>query len=362
MVIAFEAGAGYKGKIYFSAMNMNGLFSFDPYTKTTELLSVFEKEKVSNWLHCQAFLCQDTMWLIPMRADYIAFVNLETKKIEYCDFQLTDHTGEDKPYYAASAIGDELYLFPYKSDEVLKIDMLSHEISVICCVSKELRDTMRDIFIYDGKMGVIDTDGEVRAEIRLDSGRVEKYEKKGNGNEGGYLSALQREEGALMIPFFASQMKKLSFLNGSIERRALTDNGLSLYRGVNVGNYAVLYPAGSYRKFARVEWDTLQMKLIDGKLKDGNNYVMAPGGWFEMQTVPADEGWWASSTDGFLLEFGVDGEVKGVYHAEADLQQLKKELECAYREAGVGMAFDVAGVTETETLGLEELIWFLKDE
>lgn len=361
MVIAFEAGVRYKGKIYFSAMNMNGLFSFDPQTKTTDLIAVFEKEKITNWLHCQAFLYQDTMWLIPMQAEHIAFVDLKTMDIDYCDWQLEDHTKENKPYYAAATTAGQLYLFPYKSEEVLKIDMSSHKRAVIGRVGKELRNAARDICIYDGKMGVIDADGEIRAEISLDGGDVQSTRKRQDRNAGGYLSAIQREDGVLMIPYGADQVKKWIFPDGNVESKILPEHEPSLYRGGNVGKYTVLYPAGSSRKFAQVEWDTLKIKLADGKLEDGDNYVMAPGGWFEMQTIPADDGWWASSTDGFLVEFGEDGEVKGVYHAQDDSQQLKRKLGDAYREAGMEVAFGTAGITETETLGLEELIGFLTD-
>ena len=48
MIIAFEAGVKYKDKIYFSALNMNGLFSFVPSTKETELIAVFERERIRN--------------------------------------------------------------------------------------------------------------------------------------------------------------------------------------------------------------------------------------------------------------------------------------------------------------------------
>ena len=44
--LAFTAGVKYKGKLYFSAMYLNGLFSYDFLSGETCAIGIFEKEGI----------------------------------------------------------------------------------------------------------------------------------------------------------------------------------------------------------------------------------------------------------------------------------------------------------------------------
>ena len=54
--LAFLAGVKYQETIYFSALWMNGLFSYNLRTGETTFLSAFAQEKVNDYLHAKAFL------------------------------------------------------------------------------------------------------------------------------------------------------------------------------------------------------------------------------------------------------------------------------------------------------------------
>lgn len=86
MLVKFNAGVEYKGVLFLSSIEMNGLWRYDLNSKKMEFISKFYREEnpFDNYaLHRTAFLYKNEAWFIPQNGKYIAIVDLENYKMEY---------------------------------------------------------------------------------------------------------------------------------------------------------------------------------------------------------------------------------------------------------------------------------------
>lgn len=134
MKLDFFAGVEYKNQIYFSEYsNTNGLFAIDIENQKIRFLKLFDQERIIPNLHRAAFLYKNEAWFIPQAAEYIANINLETLDIIY--YEVPFHTKENKInsentciYITGHIFGEKyLCLIPYDIDTVLIIDMETHK-------------------------------------------------------------------------------------------------------------------------------------------------------------------------------------------------------------------------------------------
>ncbi|GFI07882.1 MAG: hypothetical protein HFI21_05015 [Lachnospiraceae bacterium] len=127
--IRFNAGVEYKGKIFASAIYINGLFSIDLNTHILTYIKCFSKEIPQYAIHRAAFLYKNEAWFIPQHGRYIAIVNLETLEIDYLEppFQKINKSAITKinaVYYSGRIIEEKyLYLVPTNIDALLVIDL-----------------------------------------------------------------------------------------------------------------------------------------------------------------------------------------------------------------------------------------------
>lgn len=134
MKLCFRAGVEYKNVIYFSAMDMNGLFAMDIKSRQVEFLNLFKREKISPRLHRMAFLYKDEAWFIPEGAEYIVNINLNTLDIIYHEVPHHKKNKSEDPwnycvYLSGHVIQDRyLCLIPAEIDAVLMIDMEEHKL------------------------------------------------------------------------------------------------------------------------------------------------------------------------------------------------------------------------------------------
>lgn len=132
--VRFNAGVEYKGKIFASAVNINGLIQLDLVTREMKYIKRFLKEKACFAIHRMAFLHENEAWFIPQNGRYIAIINLDTLDIQYIEppFKQINKKAVSKinaVYYSGDVIdGRYLYLIPTNIDTLLLIDLETREL------------------------------------------------------------------------------------------------------------------------------------------------------------------------------------------------------------------------------------------
>lgn len=138
MNLCFIAGVEYKGAIYASAREVNGLFRLDLATQEMTYIKRFNREKNEWAIYREAFLYKNEVWFIPGKGQYIAIVNLDTFDIEYfkVPFKRIDQeavlrgSGVYSSVYSSGGVFAHkfLYLIPANIDTLLLIDMETKEL------------------------------------------------------------------------------------------------------------------------------------------------------------------------------------------------------------------------------------------
>lgn len=132
--IRFNAGVEYKGKIFASAVNINGLIQLDLATREMKYIKRFSKEKACFAIHRMAFLYKNEAWFIPQNGRYIAIINLDTLDIQYIEppFKRINKKAVSQinaVYYSGDIIdGRYLYLIPTNIDTLLLIDLETRKV------------------------------------------------------------------------------------------------------------------------------------------------------------------------------------------------------------------------------------------
>ncbi len=132
--LRFNAGVEYKGKIYASAIYINGLFQLDLVTQKVTYIKCFAQEKPYYAIHRAAFLHGNEAWFIPQNGKYIAVVNLDDFNIIYIKppFRRVNKKAIERinaVYYSGGIIANKfLYLVPTNIDTLLIIDLDSKKL------------------------------------------------------------------------------------------------------------------------------------------------------------------------------------------------------------------------------------------
>lgn len=132
--LRFNAGVEYNGKIYASAIHVNGLFQLDLYTHEVIRICKFTEEESCYAIHRKAFLYEHEAWFVPQNGKYIAVVNLDSFEIEYLNpiFNKINKCAVSRTnamYYSGEIIEDRyLYLVPANVDTLLLIDLKTKEL------------------------------------------------------------------------------------------------------------------------------------------------------------------------------------------------------------------------------------------
>lgn len=132
--LRFNAGVEYNGKIYASAIFVNGLFQLDLYTHEVIRICKFIKEDSCYAIHRKAFLYKNEAWFIPQNGKYIAVVNLVSFEINYLNPPFTKInkyavSQTNAMYYSGEIIENKfLFLVPVNIDALLLIDLEKKEL------------------------------------------------------------------------------------------------------------------------------------------------------------------------------------------------------------------------------------------
>lgn len=128
------AAVYYKGYVYFSGIQISGLYKMDMETGEVIYICAFEKENNVYQLHSKAYLHGKNIWFIPYTAKYITCVDIETFSMEYYDLPPFTENEEGKKiygstYYDSGRIDENrIYLVSPGNDTPLIFDMKKKEI------------------------------------------------------------------------------------------------------------------------------------------------------------------------------------------------------------------------------------------
>lgn len=127
--LRFNAGVEYNGKLYASAVNINGLFELDLVSHKLKYIKSFIKEKACFAIHKMAFLYKNEAWFIPQNGKYITVINLDTLEMQFIKppFGRINEKAVsmiNAVYYTGDIIEERyLYLIPTNIDTLLIIDL-----------------------------------------------------------------------------------------------------------------------------------------------------------------------------------------------------------------------------------------------
>ncbi|MBP3805791.1 MAG: hypothetical protein J6I76_18230 [Oribacterium sp.] len=299
MILPFLAGVKYKGKIYFSMRNGNGLFSYNPAMKETVFLTVFSKEKICDFLHLRAFLYKNEMWLVPLEGDYISCVNLDSLEIQYFEVFNRDRNSGKHLFYSVVLQDDYAFFLPNQTDTIMKVNLNSKK-----CEALYTADYLKSVWAIDGFvqndiLNVVRGDGDVGLKINIYNGNIIYENTQSNGLS--FHSCMLLGDECWMIPRSGDIRHGRIINNGDIifdEKNIHTDGG-GYYRGAQNNNKLIFFPCDSNKRF--VVFDT---KSDDVIFADGLLEKYKPNGiWFECNIIDADEGCWATTTNGAIIDF-----------------------------------------------------------
>lgn len=113
-----------KGEIWFSAINVDGLFKMNFLTKQVQLVCCFN-EKL-NYLHSKIFYHQGKLIFVPYQAKNIAVYDIDNKKM--CTIQIPDCAVKYSHFTMALQEENIIYMVPCRYDRMIKFDVLNYKV------------------------------------------------------------------------------------------------------------------------------------------------------------------------------------------------------------------------------------------
>ena len=124
MKLYFYDYVNSKDKMYFSAINYNGLFEYSYDTLKTRLLTVFDKDEVGElFLHSRILKYNSSLWLIPNNSKYIYEYNLCDETLSSYSFLKKGMKGNRSFFLNCEILDGKLYLFPCRYEGILVFDL-----------------------------------------------------------------------------------------------------------------------------------------------------------------------------------------------------------------------------------------------
>ena len=155
--ISFLAGCIVKDELYFSSWHANGFYKMNLKTGVCLFLGIFEKETKSRYLHNHAFFFDGSIWFVPTHGGmYIVKIDIETLDQIYIKLpengkaiknDKNEFFWQFKCCYKDG--NSEFWLVPLGYNLLLKVDMLTNEIT-------EYKDISNELVYEDGKINFSD--------------------------------------------------------------------------------------------------------------------------------------------------------------------------------------------------------------
>jgi len=279
MDLRFNAGVEYKGKVYASAININGLFQLDLSTKKVTYIKMFIKEKVCFAIHRMAFLYRNNAWFIPQNGEYIAVVNLDTLDIQYLlpPFNRSNKEAISKinaVYYSCGIIGEKyLYLVPTNIDTLLLINLDTRKLYPYYNVSYE-----GEVFLFGTYLNeaiyLWPYKGNNFVEINLKSNMRKRYHWQHSSRISADTVCYQNE--VWFCPGYSDYILVMSLNTNEFEKIPLAEyyDSKCAYEQVYLFNNRMFFVPHQGNKLLVVDANTRAisaMYLPDEVLKNGKN-------------------------------------------------------------------------------------------
>ncbi len=359
MVLGFLAGVKYKGKIYFSATNTNGLFCFDVSCNNTELITVFKEEKNEIFLHNRAFLCGNKMWLIPAYARKIACVDLNTYDISYFDVPSSETSGCNLLFKNGFAFNSHIYMISDYLNNVVKIDTDDNNVLEVCKLNDCSKSNGNMILVDNDEIVIWGSGGNVKAKINRENSSIKEIDNGCLFTENDYNSFLYYNNMILFIPLGSDRIKAVLLQNKSERYISLPEKRNAFCHGLGTNEVAIMFPYENTREYVVCNWDSLEISMKDIGIGNDDNLVFDKIAGVKMQEISSDQGYWASSINGFVFEFSSKGDIINKYIIEMETDVLQNKLDTYYKENNVSIGFCGEGTNEIEGFGLEKLIDYI---
>ncbi len=313
MDVAFLAGVKYKNKVFFSAMNVNALMTFDCKTQETKYLKSFEKEDIKNCLHRCAFLHGDTAWFIPWEGHYLVKVNLDSLDMDY---YLVPQYRKFGFIETILYMGDYLFLIPNGNDmkSLLRIDLTN---SIVENCGKVLQEDSicAGAYIWNDRIHFVGGSGEVCSTYCLSNGEIIFY---GKGGLSGYHSLLRTGDNIVLIPWEANDIKIVDVRNSRCIDSITIDGDFDL--GIITNNRIGIFPFDRNRNMISIilsgEKVIYERKKIESKIDKGR--------WLHLREIPSDDKEkWITSTFGEI--YRVDDNLNTIERYILKIEKIEEE-------------------------------------
>jgi len=297
MDISFLAGAKFQNKIWFSAMNLNALFTFDCNTHETKFVKYFTKEKVRNSIHSYAYLYQDTIWFVPWQGKYLAKFNIVSQDITYFDIPAFDGHGFIEPVVFEDR---ELYLIPSGIDigNLVKVDMQKSTVEDCGDVLHKRLTLCAGAYIYEKKIYIISASGKIYPVYDIEKKEIQIIEEESSY---GYQSLLRIKNKVLLIPREVCGAKMIDISGGNTICEEISC-GSNYYTGTFLNGVAWMFPFDMNRELVGISIDDPSRRFITKKL----HLRKEKGRGLNIRIIPSDDAeYWVNTNFGELWK--VDG-------------------------------------------------------
>ena len=262
---------------------------------------------------------------MPLRAEYIACVNLNTMEIKYIDIPNREQSGLDA-FVEGIKYGKDLVFAPRYLHAFVRIDTELKTATELYRSDISMDQWSRGIILDRDILHVTNLDGEIGMDIDLNTGHCKNL--KSSVGMGGYYSSVGVDREAWMIPYDTNELV-IEDLD-SRERRTI-NTGSGFYRGWLLDNGTILLPAKKDVCFTRIQKKDSQII----QLKNVGTYVPI-GSWSEINVVDTDDGSYiGGSSDGMIVQYFKEEDMIHTYQAVIDEDQLIDSIISKYKSIGL---------------------------
>ncbi len=286
-VFSFHDCVEYEGHIYFSSANTNGLFKANLETEMVEFVGRFFGEDIfKRDLHLKTLLIGKEIWFIPYNAERISIYNLEEKVFSQIDI---NQGSTNEKYVMANYTSDKIYLIPFKSNELIEIDLRTHELVVreqwmneikkLCEIQDDNAFVRNGSCICDNKLYMAPVSADALVEVDLCTSEVFIYECPFEVK--GFQEIVRIKEQLVLLPKYSGKIFIWDFKQKEFELLAdvlFEEKGLGVpfISAAVKGDEIILLPA-AMEEGLRINIDTKEAQSI--AFFGQKDYKKYPGNW-----------------------------------------------------------------------------------
>ncbi len=147
-------------KIWFSCININGLFSYDVKLEKFRLEAIFDKnDRKDIFMHMKLFEYKNKITFVPFQTRYIYVYDANTSIMREYPIALDDLETLYSYYMTGVQCGGKVYLLPCRSNQILEVNIETGEQKKIADIPEDWGDSKlpyahKAIDMYENKLVV----------------------------------------------------------------------------------------------------------------------------------------------------------------------------------------------------------------